>query len=313
MKQKISAQVVQQYNLELEKQNAVALTFRLEQDLKDSRHQMDTKVTELELFLEVREEQLSMTVADLESFHLNRRKVEATDKSTDVEDLEPPLQPSETKQSARRASVASVRIPHPKPSKTPKPKEVNETSLEEDPNEGESESLDEIGEILPTSSRSKASKATKPKVGLLTRHLSELHKLPPSQPQNLSKPKDDSPKAKLGRRNTEFFPSKTKPIPQALPRKADLLQKPKAVADISKSEANEKEPTPAPVRKKSKEPVEEPLLPPEDPSTKLLPTYSRSRSRSLQPEVFLILFILFKIFNRDCHRLKRLWRRMHVW
>jgi hypothetical protein len=297
MREKVSAQVIQHHNLDLEKQRAVASAFRLEQELKDYQNRMGTRVMELQVSLASQEEHLSMATADMESFKLNRIQPTRADKSTDVEGLGP----FEDKTSNRRASVASVRIPQPK---LVKPKKGKEHSTEEDDlMEAETESRDEIAEILPASTRSKGSKPIKPKASPTNRRLSEFHKTPPPSllAESGSKLKEsNSPQAKQGRRNTEFFPNKTDVIPQALLRKADSPPKQKLTETVQdKSEPVERKPpntselsphkesletkeSQSPKEsKKSKSSEEDPACT----STRLLPSYSRSRSRSLMPNI----------------------------
>lgn len=283
MKDKIAAELMKQHNLELERQEAVVKIFRLEEELKRVREEKDSETTQLSLKLKMTEEGLCLTAEDLFSSKFHSIK-KVADRGTDTTDLKLPSQPS-----SQRTSVAAIRIPHPKEARGRK---VKEDSMEsEDVLVDQGEELGENKEILVSTRRQ--SSATKPKpistkMGGSARQRTVLSNTRQSL-DRLPKVRDFSPSAKK-RRNTEFFPNKSKnmtsipiehrdgnksSIPDSCPCEVDGVN-----ADVPELSL----PTPTEAEELSDD--LSPLV--EDSrctSARLLPNYSRTRSKSFQLEV----------------------------
>jgi hypothetical protein len=294
MSDKMSAELVKQHELELQRQEAVAQVFRLEEELG----QLGQETAELRSKLRMTEESLWLAGEDLSSFKASRTK-RSEDRATEtapVADLEPSSQPAPS--SSRRTSLASVRIPRPKATgKSGKPRErvASEEELEGDEDRLEEEGEERVEAALCSSRRRSSSKKPKPTLTNSSgsgsgsaRRLSVLPKAPASP----SKMRTISPGAVSGkppgRRNTEFFPSKAKTlVPAPVPS-------PAAGRKSSNSEPREAEAVGGAVVPELAMPTSTEEIPDEltplaqdsrATSARLLSSYSRTRSKSFQLEV----------------------------
>jgi hypothetical protein len=327
MKDKMGAELVKQHNLELERQEAVARVFQLEEELKRVREARDLEITELNRQLRMAEEGLSLAGEDLNSFKFNQTK-RTEDKGTETiattADLGPPSQPS-----SRRTSVAAIRIPRPKATKGGKLRE--ESGEGGDKLDEQGEAVDEIGETLASTRRKSSSSSKKPKPILTNpsgaaRRPSALPKTPQSL-DKLLKGREVSPSVKKERRNTEFFPNKAKNLTSLPATGGRKSSNPDPGLAASTAGVPELSPNPTGAEDASDElsPLAEDSR---STSARLLPSYSRARSKSFQLEVsdlplppcFLFLPVVVMLCRepsleaspRHCLA-KSPWRKMSGW